>query len=159
MGGLSFAVPGGLVTVVALAIAFVALIGWGFRETRSLPAPRRRALRALRVATALVAFACAVQPRLVREQVQEIEGRLVVLLDGSRSMTIDRDGESRWEEALGALEGWREDGDAAELARFGSALTPIGWDELEDQRPRDDESRLRAALEELAEQDDLGAVL
>lgn len=159
MGGLSFAVPGGLVTVVALALAFVLLVAWGWRETRSQPAPRRRMLRALRIATALVAFACAVQPRMVRERIQEIEGRLVVLLDGSRSMTIRRDGESRWEEALGALEGWRADADAAELARFGSALTPIGWEELGDQRPRDDESRLRAALEDLAEQDDLGAVL
>ncbi len=159
MGGLSFAVPGGLVTVVALALAFVLVIAWGFRETRSLPTPRRRALRALRVVTALLAFACAVQPRMVREQIQEIEGRLVVLLDGSRSMTISRDGESRWAEALGALERWRADADAAELARFGSALTPIGWDELAEQQPRDDESRLRAALEELAEQDDLGAVL
>ncbi len=159
MSGLSFAVPGGLVTVVVLALAFAALVAWAVRETRSLPAPRRRVLRALRVLTALLAFACAVQPRFVRETVQEIEGRLVVLLDGSRSMTIRRGGESRWDEAMGALERWRRNGDAAELVRFGSATSPIAWDELDEQEPRDDESRLRAALEELAAQDDLGAVL
>ena len=159
MGGVSFAVPGGVAVAVLLALAFVAVAVWGFVETRGLSTTRKWTLRSLRVVSATLALLCATQPRFVRELVQEIDGRLVVLVDGSRSMTIERDGTSRWDEALEALRGWGGDADAAELLRFGSALGAVGWGEVDELRPLDDESRLRAALEELAREDDLGAVV
>ena len=159
MDGLSFAVPGGLPVAVVLLLAFGGLVAWGFWETRALPARRRVSLRALRLSTAVMAWLCAVQPRLVREEVEEVQGRLAVLVDGSRSMTIARDGASRWDEARAALEGLGRGERQPELFRFGSTLAPLDWADVSEFAPRDDESGLAAALEELAGDDDLGAVI
>ena len=159
MGGISFAVPGGLGVAIALAVAFAALVLWGWWETRGLPRRRRFSLRALRGATALVAWLCAAQPRVVREQVEEVQGRLAVLVDVSRSMSITRDGRSRWEEARQVLEKLGRGDGRPELSTYGSTLAPLRWEAVDETFPHDDQSRLRAALEELAQDDELGAVV
>ncbi len=153
LGPLRFAVPGGALAAVILAIAFALLVLWEHRRQRAL---RWTALRAL---TASLAFVLAAQPRWSAERVEQTRGRLAVLVDSSRSMAIEAP--SRAERVRRLLDRWGGDVEGVSLWRFGSELEATAWDE-EAIRPRDDESRLGAALVELArarEAEGLGAVV
>ena len=167
----SFAGPGGgwggagVAVVVAVAVAASL---WALRlETR----PGRRALLAgLRVLTAVAAWVVAVQPRWVGERFEESEGRLAVLVDASRSMSLPRGassssvGASRAERSRALLERWADDasGPVATFT-FGERLASTELGALaEGFSPSADQSRLGAALEALLMQEvgaELGAVI
>lgn len=86
---LHFGNPGGGLLGWVLVALFVALGLLGIREALRLPTPGKRILAAtLRCATALLACLVAVQPQWVEQEVRQIEGRLAILLDVSRSMSV-----------------------------------------------------------------------
>ena len=142
--GLRLAVPGGNVVAVALFLAFAAMIAL---EWRARGASR---LLALRVLTALVAWVVAVQPRWDARRTEQTNGRLAVLVDASRSMSVGQP-EARVDRVEALLDRWSEGGEDVALHQFGSTLRPMGWDESP--QARDDESRLVAALDEITRDD------
>ncbi len=161
---LSFGIPGGAWSAGILAALLAALVVYGLRELGAEARPSRRwALGAARVVTALLAWAIAVQPRWLTERFEEREGRLVLLVDASRSMSLPREeGASRRERAEALLERWAgsERADVSAFT-FGERLEAAELDALADDLPATaDQSRLGAALEELlASDEDLGAVV
>src|SRR5690606_30837752 len=87
-------VPGGAGVGVALVLAIAAVAAWGVRDAlREARPARRRVLVVLRVLTAVMALLVGLQPRWLTEDLEETEGALAVLFDGSRSMTIGAAGE------------------------------------------------------------------
>ncbi len=147
------AVPGGWVVALVAGLAFAALVAFEVhRGTRGW-------LLGLRIATAMAGWLLCVQPRWVVERIDEREGRVTVLVDGSRSMEVG----DRAQTVRALLDRWEGDSDEATLQRFGSLLEPASWQDLDAAvRPRDDETRLAAALESLVEADvgeRLGAVV
>jgi uncharacterized membrane protein len=160
----SLGVPGGLVAGALLALLLGAAVVATSLDLRREPRrPRALALGSLRVATALLAWAVAAQPRWIAERFEESEGRVAVLVDVSRSMALPRDA-SRVERARALLARWGGDGagsssaftfgerlEGADLARLGEQLSAAA-----------DQSRLGAALEALLGEEgarDLGAVV
>jgi uncharacterized membrane protein len=160
----TFAVPGGVGTALGLGLLLLAVLGATLWELRREPRRARRwALGGLRAATALAAWAVAVQPRWVAERFEQTEGRLAVLVDASRSMSLPRVDTSRAERAQALLGRWAEaaDGPVATFT-FGERLAGADLDALsEELAPRQDRSRLGPALEALLAQEprDLGAVV
>ncbi|MCA9609970.1 MAG: hypothetical protein KC619_30445 [Myxococcales bacterium] len=159
----SFGIPGGVWSAGILAVLLAGLVLYGLRELRAEPrASRRWALGALRVLTAALAWAAASQPRWLTERFEEHEGRLVLLVDRSRSMGLPRDEDARNERARALLERWAtsERGDVS-VFTFGERLEAAELDALAAELPATaDQSRLGAALEELvASGEDLGAVV
>ena len=150
--GLYFAIPGGGTSALLLAILFVLIVIWDSRRHRLL------SVRLLRVGTALCAFLLAVQPRGIVDELVRTQGRLAVLLDGSRSMTVGQE-HTRAERARKLLNRWKDDANDVALYRFGSTLEPEEWNHESDFQV-DDESRLSVALEELlGESEDFGGVI
>ena len=155
---MSFAIPGGWVSVTLLVVSFATLLAWSWVETQKMAPARRRLLRALRLGGLTLALACALQPRFIHERIREVEGRLVVLVDGSRSMRIHRDDISRLDTAHEALTRWGG-GNGVELWRFGDDLSPMGWSDASTFAADDEQSRMAHALKTLAADGDLGAVV
>ncbi len=159
----SLAIPGGVLAAVLLGLVLAAAAGATWFELRREPRKNRRlTLAALRVATALLVWAVAVQPRWIAERFEETEGSLAVLVDASRSMSLPRGDDSRNERARALIERWAEErGRPVAAFTFGDQLRGADLARLADVLPQDaDESRLGAALEELATQEagrDLGA--
>lgn len=148
------AVPGGVVMAVVLLALAIALVGLELWRTRG-GAPHRPARIALRSLTALAALLVATQPRWVVERIDEREGRVAVLVDGSRSMEVGQ----RRATVRSLLERWEGDVDDATLQRFGSELQAGSFDDLDAlTRPRDDETRIGAALREVIDADAAGRV-
>ena len=122
-------------------------------------------LGTLRVATAVAALVVALQPTWTGERVQRAEGRLAVLVDASRSMTVAAEGSARAVETSALLRRWRDapGGDTASVHRFGSQVRPSSLAELADgYEPMDDETRIVASALELAREDasgELGALV
>jgi uncharacterized membrane protein len=142
--GLAFDLPGGAVTVAIVAVLLVLLAALDVR--RALELGRRRALFAiLRAATALGALAVAAQPVWLTEKLVEREGELVVLVDGSRSMSID----DRRDTTAALLERWADEpaGANAGVFRFGAGLEPATLDEPGE--PNADDTRIYQAIDEL----------
>lgn len=160
--------PGGW-TVAALLLALaIGAVVLGLWEVRGEHDRRRRALlRTLRIATAVVAWLVAIQPRWTGERVQRSPGRIAVLADASRSMQIPAEGEkSRAEVAQSLASRWkdRRGGDTASAFAFGSGVRPTSLASLSERwRAREDESRIGDAVASLAVSDeapgDLGAVV
>ncbi len=153
LGPLRFAVPGGSLTAGVLAVVFAALVLW---EHRRLRAVRWTVLRG---GTAALAFLLTAQPRWSAQRLERVQGRVAVLVDASRSMAIEHP--SRAQHVQHLLERWDGEAEGVPLWRFGSELQTVPWGP-DASRPRDDESRLAAALEELArggEAEGLGAVV
>src|SRR5947207_11379084 len=88
LSGMRFGNPGGVWVSALLIAAFAVLVALGVRQGWRLPRPRRLALAALRVLSALAALAFTLQPQWMSERVQNVQGRLVVLVDASRSMSV-----------------------------------------------------------------------
>ena len=146
----SLGVPGGWITALLLAILLVALV---VRELRALAAEtrreRRRALLALRIATAATVWLLAVQPRWLEDRLERSTGRLAVLFDASRSMQV-RDGAAtrgaaasqlaaRWRDGAGAAE--------AEVHTFGAVSRPSTLARVaEALDAREDDTRIGAAV-------------
>ena len=165
----SFAVPGGGWTALALAVLLALAVVAALRDLRAEPRARRRmALGGLRVATALGAWLLAVQPRWVAERFQESEGRLAVLVDVSRSMSLPRGESPRSERVRALLERWESsrpgsDRGAPAVFTFGDRLEGSELGALAESVPTTaDQTRLGAALSELLAHEegrDLGAVV
>lgn len=160
---LRFAVPGGMVVTVVLAAVALALIAFGIYELRELEsAARRRMLALLRIVSALFALACALQPEWVIARVEEIPGRIAVLLDSSRSMLI-RDGDSdRLTRAVQRLQAFFDRAaDKPALFSFGRELAPISREALTSALVPSDDTRIWQALTSLQNEQaaDIGAVL
>ena len=95
--------PPAVVGAVAAACAVAALISYATARGRSTLADRV-VLGVLRGAALLLLFAVLMQPALVLTSVVPQRNFLAVLIDDSKSMTIDdRDGSSRAEKATGLL--------------------------------------------------------
>jgi len=161
---ISFGIPGGVWTAGLLALAMAALIALSLRQLREEKRPRRRrALGALRVFTGVLAWAVAAQPSWLSERFEERPGRLAVLVDASRSMSLPREGESRRDRAQALLDGWSDSEAPAAAFTFGERLEPADLDALSESLPAEaDRSALGAALAELTQGDgreDLGAVV
>ncbi len=167
MGGVdsafSLGIPGGWPVAAGLALALGALAALGVARLRSEPKPgRRRLLAALRLGTAALAWVVAAQPTWRTPEYEESEGRLAVLVDRSRSMSLPRQGDARRARAEALLGRWAEDsGRAVAVYTFGDALAPAELSTLaQGIDARADESRLGASLARLlAEEDELGAVV
>ena len=84
--------PHPLWTVSAVVVAAALLLALAFVEGRRLRPRRRVGLVLLRVATLLLAALVVLQPTWTRERLEHLSGRVAVLLDASRSMTIDGPG-------------------------------------------------------------------
>ncbi|MGE0790200.1 MAG: glutamine amidotransferase [Sandaracinaceae bacterium] len=165
--GLTFGIPGGAITAVALAIVLAFLV---VRDVRALGserrASRRRALAAFRIVTAAFAWLVASQPKWTVQRFEDASGRVAVLVDASRSMQLPHNGAggmaSRAERAERLLARWADAPGAPVAAyTFGSALRPASLDELaQGLEPNADESRLGAAIDRLLREDpELGAVV
>ncbi len=149
---------------VLLALGLLAAVALTFREPRALPRGRFAILLMLRIGTALLTWLVATQPRWLERQARQIEGRLAVLVDDSRSLRVTDGPRSRAEAARALLTRWSaeaEDGVAG--FRFGSELAAASVETLaRDLGAKQDETRLAAALEELATgpgSEDLGAIV
>ncbi|MDH5674739.1 MAG: glutamine amidotransferase [Myxococcales bacterium] len=156
--------PGGTPVAVVVAMLVAAMTLLGIRELSSVTlAWRRRLLLGLRLATAAVALLLALQPRWISERVEVVQGRLLVLLDVSRSMQVRDDGASRATQASELVARWRKEAAVPfDLYGFGSELRPLKTQALQPHDlARDDESRLRRALDSAVERhpDDLGAIV
>jgi uncharacterized membrane protein len=155
---------GGKWVSALLLFAFVALVVLGIRQALRVPVLSRRvSLAALRLSTASVALLFALQPQCVAERVQSVQGRIVVLLDASRSMSVRDGGQSRAQRELSLLERWRGKKDVAfDLYTFGGDAAPAKAKELDAaQLAREDDTRIQRALESVTADlgEDLGAVV
>jgi uncharacterized membrane protein len=164
VGQLRFGVPGGAAVAVVLLVLSLALIVLGFYELRGRSSGGRKVLLvSLRAVSAVLALLCAVQPEWVVARVEEVPGRLAVVLDVSRSMLI-RDGSgdrmTRAIERLKAL--YDQAGEKPTLYGFGQELMPLTRTSLSPSQivPSDD-TRAVPALDALLSEatPDLGAVL
>ncbi len=160
----SFGVPGGAWTAAALGVAMAAMVVLSVRQLRSEARPRRRwTLVALRVLTGLLAWGVATQPRWLTERFETRDGRLAVLVDTSRSMSLPRSHESRRARAEALLTRWASSSRSVASFTFGERLEPADLADLADELPAEaDQSRLGAALFALTsgdEHEDLGAVV
>ena len=164
MSQLRFAVPFGVPSVLVLAALALLLIALGFRELSGVEPPgRRRGLLALRVASALMAFLCAAQPQWIVQRVEELPGRIAVLLDSSRSMQIRDGGEDRLSRAVQAAQRFYDGArDKPALFGFGADAQPLARAQLDARQltPGDD-TRIVRALSTLTngQMPELGAVL
>jgi uncharacterized membrane protein len=159
---LRFAVPGGTVVSVVLSIAALLLIAFGLYELRGVEsALRRNALALLRIASGLLALTCALQPEWVVSRVEEIPGRIAVLLDSSRSMLI-RDGDSdRLNHAVQRLQDFFDQAqEKPALYTFGRDVAAISRNALGNGLVPSDDTRMLNALTTLQNDEaDVGAVL
>lgn len=159
---LSLAVPGGALSAALLGLALLAAVlasAWGLRAE---PRRERRAiLLALRVASAAIVWAVAVQPRWVAERFEETDGSLAILADASRSMSLPREGASRAERSQELLTRWAAEREPAAAFTFGDRLEAADLSRLAAELPSDQgESRLGGALDALLTDDpELGAVV
>ena len=98
-------VPGGAWVAALLLLIAIAIVIVGLYEQRAIQAPgRRHTLQALRIASASVAFLYVVQPAWVSERVEQLPGRLAVLLDASRSMLVREGDDTRLSRAIALLQ-------------------------------------------------------
>ncbi len=154
--------PISMIVAALLAIAAIELVR---RESSGLPRRRRVLLVGLRVLTALLVVMFVGQPTLTGETFERIAGRLAVLVDTSRSMTVQDEGATRAEVAAELLKRWDDAGGShiASTFAFGARVRASELGEMATRfRALDDESRLVSSVRELTEDDaagDLGAVV
>ena len=164
MSQLRFAVPFGIASVLTLAALALLLIALGYRELAGVePAARRRTLFGLRVLSALGALLIAAQPQWVVQRVEELPGRIAVLLDSSRSMLIRDGSEDRLTRAVQAAQRFYDGArEKPALFGFGQDAVPITRGQLDTRQltPGDD-TRIARALQTIGngQMPELGAVL
>ncbi|HEY2735080.1 MAG TPA: hypothetical protein VGI70_13885, partial [Polyangiales bacterium] len=146
---LRLGVPGGVWVAALLFALALAVVVIGLYEQRAIQAPgRRHTLQALRIASASVAFLYVVQPAWVSERVEQLPGRLAILLDASRSMLVRDADDTRLARAVSLLQRLYDNArDKPALFVFGRELTPIARNglALNEIVPRDD-TRIERAL-------------
>jgi uncharacterized membrane protein len=168
---LRLGVPGSWpIALVLLALAaLLAIIG--IREQRAIEAPGRRwLLHALRIGSLTVAWLYAVQPAWVAERIEQLPGRVAVLLDASRSMLVrdaadgvgvDRQ-DTRLAQAVRAVQNFYDRArDKPALFLFGRDPAPIQRPGLNAEIVPRDDTRIERSISALAggQAQDLGAVL
>lgn len=156
--GVAFAlgIPGGAWVAGLVFVLLAALFAQSARESRFLPARRRAGLLALRGLGLLLGFLVVVQPSWLEERTERTPGRLVVLVDTSRSMTVGRDGATRAGLVREVLARWaREPAFArATLLAFDSGVRPTTREALaSDEGFAGESTRLAEALRELSTDD------
>ena len=159
--------PGGWIVAALLAALLAVVVTLGVADLRTMR-PRRRvfALAALRLATGIIALLVAVQPRWLGQRVQRSEGRIAVLADTSRSMSVGREGGagSRAKVAAGVYGRWAEGrgGRRAVARSFGAEVRDATLAELA-ARPdtTDEDTRIADAVRAVARREggELGAVV
>jgi uncharacterized membrane protein len=168
MGGLAgssvrFGNPGGAAVSALIVASVLVLIGLGVRQALRLPHPQRRIwLAALRVLSGLIALLFALQPQWVAERVTNVQGRLAVLVDASRSMSVRDVSPSRAQRALDLLRSWRKQGKLPDLYAFGAEARPVTLASLDvAELEREDDTRIQLALERIVADlgDDLSAIV
>lgn len=163
-GSFKLGLPFGSVGAALLMAALLVVVVLGVREHRTLAEPRRRwLLHGLRVLTALAAAVLMLQPQWLGQSVEQVQGRVAVLLDTSRSMSVRAGDSSRLDQAAQRL-GTLLDAatDKPSLYAFGEGLTPLPRGALSQaQWSLSDDTRIEHALRGLAHGQDtgLGAVL
>ena len=159
-----FGHPGGLWVSALLVSAFAAAVALGVRQALRV-SPRRRALAlaALRVLTACGALLFVLQPQWITERVQNVPGRLVVLVDASRSMSVRDVAPSRAERAFELLQHWRSQSKLPfDVYAFGADAHPVKLSALSaEQLAREDDTRIKRAVEHVVDDlgDELGAIV
>jgi uncharacterized membrane protein len=159
-----FGNPGGPWVSASLICCFVALIFLGVRQVWRTPQPKRRAaLIGLRVASGLAALLFALQPQWFAERIQRIPGRLVVLVDASRSMSVRDVLPSRAQRAYALLQEWSRDAKFPfDLYTFGADAHAAKLQALDPARlSREDDTRIAHAIERVASDmgEELGAIV
>ncbi|HEX7479895.1 MAG TPA: glutamine amidotransferase [Polyangiales bacterium] len=156
---LKLGAPFGSVVALLLMAALVAIVVLGLREHQSLADPRKRwVLHVLRLLTGIAAALLMFQPRWLGQTVEQVQGRVAVLLDTSRSMSVQAGSASRLAQAQSVL-GPALDaaGDKPSLFAFGDELTSLSRAALADpQLPLADDTRIEHALRELAQTQNAG---
>ncbi len=161
---LRFGTPGGPWVSALLIVAFGVVLLLGIRQAARLPPGNRRLLAmALRVATALAAMMFALQPQWIAERVKSVPGRLAVLVDASRSMSVRDAAPSRAKDALDMLKRFRAESKLPfDLYTFGGDAHAVKLDDLDVRAlGREDDTRIGRAVERVAAEggEDLGAIV
>ena len=154
---LSFGVPGGAWVATILGIALLVVCILEHQRLGRVPSTkRRRILRALRWSSALVAWLVAVQPTQTGPQIHESEGRVVLLIDDSRSMSIATNGEARSHFVSELRERW-ERSSFVDVRRLAADVSPVtvGEDLMFD----GGDSRIGSALESIRAEGNVGLVV
>ena len=101
--------------LLLLALALCAGVFWVYRREGSAPRGLKIALAALRALVLVCAFLVILEPVLAIDQVEQVDKSVIVLLDGSLSMTArDRYAdEAQWAQLRNAI-----DNDPRELPRY-----------------------------------------
>lgn len=158
---------GGTPLLLLLACGFALSLYFAWRRVRgaggSLGRTRQGVVLGLRFLTALMLLGVAVQPRWTSRELEEIPGKLAVLIDGSRSMQVASGADSRAGVARGLLEGWAAEAEerGVSVYRFGARLEATTWEDASERRvASQDATELGTALEELIETEpELGGVV
>jgi uncharacterized membrane protein len=157
----AFGVPGGGGVAALLGVLMIGALAatlWELRHEQRRD--RKIVLAVLRAVTALLAWSLAAQPQWIAERLEHTRGRLALLVDVSRSMSLPRDGDSRTDRARELLERWRDERDRASVFTFGEEVAPAEIDELAEELPSDaDRSALAPALEAMLADENVGGVV
>ena len=155
--------PYGTAVSALLVLALVVLAVLGVRQALALQVPQRRyTLAALRVLTAGCTALFVLQPQWVSERIQEVQGRLAVLLDVSRSMSVRAAGETRAERAAKLVKRLHSGTPPPELYAFGADARALRPSELDgSELAIEDDTRIERALEQVSSNlgEELGAVV
>lgn len=146
--------------------ALGSVVFWlGVREVRGLERRRRRVLGIVRAVTVVLGVATAAQPRCSGEKVRVDPGRLAVLADASRSMTIASGRKTRRDQAKSAMTRWSTSPRAAKSAvyAFGASAERSSIRQLAEEYPATaDATRIGSAIGDVLAADrrgELGALL
>lgn len=160
---LRLGIAGGDTAAAIVSALALAVIVFGLRELFALGNRRRSVvLGALRVLTAVVAWLFVLQPEWIVKRATEVEGRMAVLFDVSRSMSVRAGADTRLSAAKELVQRWlRSDPPQVALYAFGSELRPMGLEQLGAPLRLDDDTRLGAAVERVVAEagGELGAVV
>lgn len=163
---LQIGLPGGITAAAVVLALGSLLLAFGLRELSHVSRPQRRLLLGLlRFSTIAAAALLVIQPQWVGQRMERIEGKLAILADVSRSMSVQMPGQKRRAaHAAEVLRRWLDEpGDAPLLYGFGDGarvMPPAAL--LGDVYPTtDDDTRLGDALTQVAEEqgEGLGAVV
>jgi uncharacterized membrane protein len=120
------------------------------RSIRGESDPRRRlALGALGGLGILAVYLLSLQITLVRETFEEVAGGTAILLDSSRSMTLEGSRSARSDSVRALIERWRKDDRVRPVVYlFGASVRGAAWESLpQSYQPSDDETDIREALD------------
>jgi uncharacterized membrane protein len=155
--------PYGSAISALLVLGLLVLAVLGVRQALALQVPRRRwTLAGMRALTALGTALFVLQPQWISERMQEVQGRLAVLLDVSRSMSVRDGGKTRAERSAELVKRLYASKPAPELYAFGANARPLRAAELDGQDlASEDDTRIERALQHVTSSmgDELGAIV